>query len=236
MSLTDNLVSYWKLDESSGNASDSVGSITLTNTNTVAYSAGKINNGADSGATNTNKMLEATACPLTDTEVAAGFTMNCWVYPKKVNGTFQMFAFFNANSSSGRRQAGIAMNASNKLAFQGFGQAGGFSMDLAGTTTLSQDTWYMGTVTYNGSTFTLYLNATSEGTLSATYANAFAQSAKMSILAQHGGFNYASGIVDELGIWSRVLTGAEITELYNGGAGNQYPFPSANTTNFFQFM
>ena len=47
MALTDNLVSYWKLDESSGNAADSVGSNTLTNTNTVTYSAGKINNGAD---------------------------------------------------------------------------------------------------------------------------------------------------------------------------------------------
>ena len=45
MALTDNLVSYWKLDESSGNAADSVGSNTLTNTGTATYAAGKINNG-----------------------------------------------------------------------------------------------------------------------------------------------------------------------------------------------
>src|SRR3990167_10109236 len=47
MALTDNITAYWKLDESSGNAADSVASNTLTNTNTVGYSAGKINNAAD---------------------------------------------------------------------------------------------------------------------------------------------------------------------------------------------
>jgi hypothetical protein len=43
MALTDNLVAYYKLDESSGNAADIVNSITLTNTSTT-YGTGKINN------------------------------------------------------------------------------------------------------------------------------------------------------------------------------------------------
>lgn len=43
MALTDNLVSYWKLNESSGNAADSVWSNTWVNTN-VTYDVGKINN------------------------------------------------------------------------------------------------------------------------------------------------------------------------------------------------
>ena len=57
-SLFSNLVSYYKLDESSGNATDTIGGKTLTNTNTVGYSAGIINNGADFGSTIThNKKL-----------------------------------------------------------------------------------------------------------------------------------------------------------------------------------
>ena len=32
------------------------------------------------------------------------------------------------------------------------------------------------------------------------------------------------GIMDEVGIWNRVLSDSEITELYNGGAGLTYPF------------
>src|SRR3990167_551156 len=45
MALDTNLVAYWKMDESSGDATDSVASHTLTNTN-VTYGTGKINNGA----------------------------------------------------------------------------------------------------------------------------------------------------------------------------------------------
>ncbi len=45
MAITNNLISYYKLDESSGNATDRFGGNTLTNTSTT-YSTGKINNGA----------------------------------------------------------------------------------------------------------------------------------------------------------------------------------------------
>lgn len=35
------------------------------------------------------------------------------------------------------------------------------------------------------------------------------------------GFN---GRIDEIGVWNRVLTAQEVTQLYNGGAGKAYPF------------
>lgn len=34
---------------------------------------------------------------------------------------------------------------------------------------------------------------------------------------------YFNGLEDEIGIWNRVLTPSEVTELYNSGAGKQYP-------------
>ena len=46
-SLTTNLISYWKLDETSGTRVDSVGNNDLTDNNTVLYGAGKQGNGAD---------------------------------------------------------------------------------------------------------------------------------------------------------------------------------------------
>ena len=39
-----------------------------------------------------------------------------------------------------------------------------------------------------------------------------------------GAWNEFEGEIDELGIWSRVLTADEVTELWNGGAGITYPF------------
>jgi hypothetical protein len=35
---------------------------------------------------------------------------------------------------------------------------------------------------------------------------------------------YMDGLIDEVGVWRRMLTSDERAELYNGGAGNAYPF------------
>ena len=34
---------------------------------------------------------------------------------------------------------------------------------------------------------------------------------------------YYNGMIDEVGIWNRILTATEVTELYNSGSGKQYP-------------
>lgn len=36
------------------------------------------------------------------------------------------------------------------------------------------------------------------------------------------------GLIDEVGIWSRAIDSTEVTSLYNGGAGLQYPFTTDN--------
>ena len=49
------------------------------------------------------------------------------------------------------------------------------------------------------------------------------------------GARLLAGSIDEAGIWSRALSGTEITELYNAGAGITYPF-SILTLKFFQLF
>ena len=41
---------------------------------------------------------------------------------------------------------------------------------------------------------------------------------------------------DEIIPFARALSSGDVSELYNSGAGLQYPFTTANTTNFFQFF
>ena len=69
-SLLNGLVSYWKLDETSGNAVDNIGGNTGVNTN-VTYAAGKINNGA---------VFNGTAYLTGSTSSYQVFTYNAWVY------------------------------------------------------------------------------------------------------------------------------------------------------------
>lgn len=39
-----------------------------------------------------------------------------------------------------------------------------------------------------------------------------------------------NGTIDELGVWNKTLTQEEVTLLYSGGAGNQYPYSSSSFT------
>jgi hypothetical protein len=60
--LLNGLVHYWTLEETSGTRSDSVGSLHLTDVNTVGYTAsGKSGNAAFSDFPNSNEYLEAAA-------------------------------------------------------------------------------------------------------------------------------------------------------------------------------
>lgn len=47
--------------------------------------------------------------------------------------------------------------------------------------------------------------------------------AKIGVNNQSSGVHYFGGIQDEVGIWNRVLSATEVTELYNAGAAKQYP-------------
>ena len=42
-------------------------------------------------------------------------------------------------------------------------------------------------------------------------------------------FSAFDGVIDEVGLWSKVLSATEITDLYNSGAGFAYPFDPVST-------
>jgi hypothetical protein len=230
MALTDQLAGYWKLDESSGDAADSVGSVTLTNTNTVTYSAGKINNGADTGSSNTTKFLANTSsCPLTGAQIAAGFTINIWINLYDVTSDKSLF-FINNSATTNRRQVNLRfMNTGDLFNVTCFPNSGGGATSLSGANANSASTWYMVTVTFDGTTLKLFRNATQENSTSLTWGTGSSNTPVTSIFTQYegGGNETGSAKADEVGVWSRALSGTEITELYNAGAGIQYPFTVA---------
>lgn len=231
MALTDSLVSYYKLDESSGNASDSVASNTLTNNNTVTYAPEKINNGAVFAAAS-SQSLSITDASQTGLDLTGDFSFNFWFNPASQPGTDTAQVLFAKWLTTGNQRS---------YGFQ-YRDDGGTknlgivtSVDGSATTfnsvnqTLTNGTLYMITVTKTGTSATIYVNASSIGT-AGTSATQFNSTAGFYLGSLDGTAQFLNGAEDEVGIWSRVITGTEITELYNGGAGNQYPFASATTT------
>jgi len=95
------------------------------------------------------------------------------------------------------------------------------------------NTWAMVTLTYNGvSTGTtlngglkFYLNGVQLARYTEIYDVTFDTQAAAQYIGRDGaGYDKFYGLIDEFGIWSRVLTQAEITNLYNSGSGLAYPF------------
>lgn len=214
MALTDNLISYYKLDESSGNASDSVGSNTLTNRGTTGYSSGKINNGAVFDGTN-NKRLDISNG--LEYKTADDRTWSFWVNP---SGLTAGYFIDNVGTTNDIRM--IVYPETNKITLF----ANGNTKSTA--TTVSTGNWYHIVVTKSGTTYELYMNGSSQGTVSqgslTYYSDAF------SLGAPFDGYgSLTNGTIDEVGIWSRALTSGEVTSLYNSGSGNQYPFSGGST-------
>jgi len=234
MALTDNIVAYYKLDESSGNASDSVGNNTLTNNNTVGYSAAKINNGADFGTTNTNKNLEvlsnvgitgsAVSINLIvklKTEISSGTYTLCHLSTGSTN--YRGF-YIDYSYNAGTRRVGFAMNREGIEEFR-------FTSNI----TLGTTDFFFLTLTYDGTNIIGYINGTSVGTIAASgigdsgYSHPCVSLSCYRDANSQARGNYSSVILDEVGIWSRALSSTEVTELYNSGNGKQYPFSLAYT-------
>jgi len=240
MALTDNLVAYWKFDESSGNASDATGNgRTLVNSTSVTYSSGKINNGVDFGATNTTKFLSV-ANSLIGTYNADSYTVSVWLniltLPSGNNQTI-----CGIGGDAGRAQTNlmyIDIAGTKYFYWSIFNGSSGFSAQLAYT--LTTGTWTH--VVYKKSTTTVevYVNGTSIGTASLSITDASPGRTAEFTLAQEaaGTANEYKGSMDEMGVWTRALSATEVSQLYNSGAGLPYPLSVTNggtSTAWLQF-
>lgn len=234
MALTDNLVAYYKLDESSGNPSDSSGNgYTLTNNNTVSFTTGKISNGADFGASNSSKYFSHASLHgfTSPTNAHSG---SCWLNISTAPGVGEVQQFWSQfiGETTGGDWKMYYHNSGGTLRIyvQNDGSGAFFY-----NTTLTIGTWYHMAFTFSGSNAAgstkLYLNGSevASGNLYGTIDySAFADSFTIGA-NRNGSSNFTKGLVDEVGQWSRELSSAEITSLYNGGSGLTHPFVSGPT-------
>jgi hypothetical protein len=214
MALTDNLVSYWKLDESSGNAADSHGSNTLTNSS-VTYAAGIINNGGVFvNALSSKLAVTATGLP---TGSATDFTMQCWW-----RGTTPVSDGILAFGSSGTTGAKRMI-----LIVSGNAYFGGQSVDLGSGYAINDGNWHHLVFVRSGNNAEWFVDGASRAT-STNMGSLVDADAVLRIGCRSDDTNFVTGTVDECAIWSRAITSAEVTSLYNGGSGLAYPLTTSS--------
>jgi hypothetical protein len=221
MALTDNLIAYWKLDETSGNAADSVGSNTLTDNNTVGTAAGKVGTCRDFESSSTEFLS------ITDNaDLSFGnedFTITGWInfeslgvrwFPfGKVSGAGATEYYVDYDSSSTRVR---------------FAVGNGSTVGTVSATNLgapSTATWYFVVAWHDATANTVNIQVNNGTPNSASFSDGCADLGGGFSIGKGGDFGtYYDGLVDEVGIWGRVLTSDERTALYNSGNGTTYPF------------
>jgi hypothetical protein len=217
MALSDNLVSYWKLDEASGNALDAHGSNELTDNNTVGTATGKINDGRDFEETNSEFFSRASNSDLQTGNI--DFTFQAWIKYESISGTQQIIA----KDVDTSREYELFLTAAAEPRCSVF--VGGADTTVAWGASLSSATWYCLHAWHDSvnNQIGIVVNAGTPVTAS-TSAGVDTGAAAFHIGSRaYPGFeNYFDGVIDEVGFWKRVLSSQDRTDLYNSGNGLSY--------------
>jgi hypothetical protein len=220
--LLDGLISYYKLDETSGtNANDSVGNFNGTTSGSIVWnSSGKINGaiqfnantqyiGINNAVTNRN---ELTYCS--------------WINPSTLTTGRVIFGDRN---SGGTNELRLHVQNTNKISWWGFWSSA-YQFQIESTTTFSTDTWYYVCGVYSVNDARLYVNGVQEGSTDTSVVSRSNDTLNPRIGHWHGTDSQYQflGRIDEVAIYNRSLSADEVSTLYELGLnGIQYPFQIA---------
>lgn len=221
--LKTNLYAYWGLDESSGNAADSVGSSTLTNTNSITYTTGLVNNAASLASASSQYYTTADSAALSPTGNAS---WSFWIKPgpTSIGSVADPVVFHKATASNYSYYIQITTT-SLTLAASSNGTSFGSATVTLDTMVLT-GTWYHLVVLYNAASgkIQVYQNGVSKGTATGTLPTAIFDGTAPLEIGRYGlgASNYYNGMLDEIALYSREVTYGDVLDLYNGGYGIPY--------------
>lgn len=221
---TDNIISYYKLDENAVNTFvlDSTGrnnGTASTNTNNLFNSSGKINSAFDFTRANSEYINVGNSFTFSN-EV----TLNAWINQRSSTGNHDIISKYDGSADGFI----IYTTTDDDIVFVYF---------ISGV--VKQVVWNYGSAiesagwlhlvgTFDGIDGKLYVNGVlrttvnSPGTLTISSDN-------INIGRRILSANYVDGLVDEVGIWNESLNQSEVTQLYNDGDGLAYPFAPVDT-------
>ena len=209
--LTDGLVAYFKLDNSS--LTEELSGVNGTNVGSTNVS-GKILSARDFELSSSQYINYSDNFDLSGNYA----TFNAWINP----GTLGWSFIASKDDDVNGRAYGFGLNPSGGISLP-IGSCGAGST-AGGMTT---GNWYMVTAVFNDSADLIkyyvdgvnYANYTTTCSLSDVNANF-----NLGRREYSGAEDYYDGIIDEVGIWNIILNQTAIDDLYNNGTGFSYPF------------
>lgn len=247
-SLGTSLVSCWEMDETSGTREDAQATNDLTDNNTVLSATGIIDNAADFERSN-SEFLSITDGTQTNLDFSGDFSISMWIALEQLGSTAGGDVRF-ISKSDGNTDRAYSIHTNNNV-------SNGLEVELSGNGATgirriaNSATNYFGAgdvgvlrhivITYDESanTFVFYKDNSSSAPATrndaGTWASIFNSSAPFRLGAVGNGAGgtsgYYDGTMDVVAVWSKVLSGSEVSDLYNSGAGIPCVGPAA--TSFF---
>lgn len=208
--LTDSLTAYYKLDMASLEAVDEISAFNLDYSNVTYQQAGKVNYSCQFNGT--SSVFVATTA---GNNPADSLTISVWV-KTSTTGT-KMFITGNYQEDSFGDGYGLFITTGNVARFIINNNTSGGAGEVIGTTNICDGAWHHIAGTWNGSTITLYVDGSSEGT-PATWSNTITYSSATYnhfSIARTGDFsNFYAGYIDEVALWHKTYTSTDIQALY----------------------
>lgn len=216
-----NLLEYYQLENTSGKNGN-----TLTNLNSVTFTTAKYANGANLGSSNTNKSLTISTSNLGVTSAVVSITLwakmlaeptvsnSSYVLAQSVNSTTKNFVALGYRYNSGDPQVVATFyRIGNDLA-----------KSVTYNTTLGITDFHHIAVTCDGTNFILWVDGVNRGTdtvpgtgTHTPVDNRFNIGYNRIEGAGSGPNEYASALIDDIGIFNRELTAGEIALLADSG-------------------
>jgi hypothetical protein len=206
--LNTGLVAYWKLDEASGDRTDTFGGLVLTN-HSAGSTTGKISNCTTFTSGSSHYMQGGDVLDAT-----TDFTIGFWGYKttspaatmtfiQKGSGAFSEYEIYHRSTT--QKMAVVTNN--------------GTVVDETTVGVLATGAWFAVMCWFDSGSGTLYIsvNDTAAASGSASVANG---SNTLNFGCEgNGAGGFLNGRMDEVAFWSRVLTAGERTEWYNSTNG-----------------
>ena len=217
------LKGYWKMDsttDSSGNGG------TLTLVNAPSYAAGKFGNGLDLETSSAQWAYAADSAPLS---ITGSMSISCWVNFESLPTSGETKGLVTKFDVTGNNRSFLfrLYNDTGTLKVEASADQTGASSTADGgywTPSLSTGIWYHFVLTVtpgnaSATTFELFINGVSQGngtmTLTSNITSIYDGTAVLGIgAAGPGGAGELDGLIDDVAIFSKVLSSDEILTLY----------------------
>ena len=214
---TSGLISYYKLDATSGSVIDSYGSNNGTSSGATRGTVGKINYAY--GFDGSSDYINFGDVDDMDIGTNDDISFSVWVKPNSYSSTGVIFAKIYGAAS---KYYDLTLFTNGKFRFHNNQPS---DLSIYSNDTVSVGNWYHIVVTRNGTDgeIRIYINGALDN--SATPASPADNSNAGNFIVGNfrddtsDGFD---GVIDEIGVWDRLLTTEEISDLYNDGDGLTY--------------